>query len=101
MSVKKQYLKSKPECKVTFILDKELAIDVNKANLTGDFNSWDETSIPMKKQKNGEFSVAINLEKDKEYQYKFLLDGDNWLNDPHADKFVPNVFQTENSVVIV
>lgn len=98
MSLKKQYLKSKPVCKVTFVLAKEIA---NRVNLLGDFNNWNIENIPMKKSKSGDFSVSIDLEKGKEYQFKYLIDGKEWLNDTDADKLVPNEFQSQNSVVIV
>ena len=98
MSLKKQYLKTKPVCKVTFILAKEIA---DRVNLTGDFNNWDIESIPMKKSKTGEFSVSIDLEKGKEYQFKYIIDGKEWLNETEADKFVLNEFQSENSVIVV
>ena len=101
MSLKKQYIKTKPVCKVTFILAKEIAVSANKVNLTGDFNNWDIESIPMKKTKSGEFSASVELEKGKEYQFKYVINGKDWLNETEADKYVPNEFHSENSVVIV
>jgi len=101
MSVKKQYIKTSPECKVTFILAKEIAASVNRANLVGDFNNWDVESIPMKKLKTGEFSATVNLAKGKEYQFKYLLNRSEWVNENKADKYVPNEFQSENSVIVV
>jgi hypothetical protein len=55
----------------------------------------------MKKVKNGDFSVTINLEKGKEYEFKYVVDSFIWLNEIEADKYVTNGFQGENSVVIV
>ena len=55
----------------------------------------------MKKLKGGEFSVSIDLEKGREYQFKYLIDGLGWLNEKEADRHVLNGFQTENSVIIV
>jgi len=101
MSLKKQYVKSKSVCKVTFTLAKDIANSANRVNLTGDFNNWDIESIPMKKLKGGEFSVSVDLEKGREYQFKYLIDGLGWLNEKEADKHVLNEFQTENSVVII
>lgn len=101
MSLKKQYLKSKPVCKVTFVLAKDIIASAKAVNLTGEFNDWDYESIPMKKTKNGEFSVSIDLEKGREYQFKYLVNGKDWINDVEADKFVKNEFKSENSVVIV
>jgi 1,4-alpha-glucan branching enzyme len=101
MSVKKQYNQTKSVCKVTFKLAKDIASSANRVNLAGDFNNWDIESIPMKKLKGGEFSVSVDLEKGREYQFKYLIDGRAWLNETEADKHVPNEFQTENSVIIV
>jgi 1,4-alpha-glucan branching enzyme len=101
MSVKKQNIKSKSACKVTFALTSGVATSANLVNLAGDFNNWDIESLPMKKTKNGEFSVSIDLEKGKEYQFKYIIDRKDWINDMEADKFVPNAFHSENSVVLV
>ena len=101
MSLKKQYIKTKPVCKVTFVVAKEISESAKKINLTGDFNNWDIESIAMKKNKNGEFATSVELEKGKEYQFKYVIDGKEWLNENEADKFVNNEFQSNNSVVIV
>ena len=101
MSLKKQYVKSKSICKVTFALAKDIALSAKQVNLSGDFNNWDVKNLPMIKSKSGEFSVTINLEKDKQYQFKYIIDSKDWVNDREADKFVPNVFHSQNSVIFV
>lgn len=101
MSLKKQYSKTKPVCKVTFKVAKEIAPSSKKINLAGDFNNWDLESIPMKESKTGDFSASVELEKGKEYQFRYLLDNAVWLNEEQADKHIPNAFQGENSVVII
>ena len=55
----------------------------------------------MKKLKDGTFKTTIDLEAGKEYQFKYLIDGKVWENDWSADKYVPNEFTSENSVVVV
>jgi 1,4-alpha-glucan branching enzyme len=101
MSLKKQYIKEKPVCKVTFKLPQDIVSDANKVTLTGDFNNWDVESLTMKKTKTGDYSVSLELEKGKEYQFRYVIDGKEWINEDDADKFVPNTFQSENSVVVV
>ena len=101
MSLKKQYVKSKSICKVTFALAKDIAASAKQVNLSGDFNNWDVKNIPMIKSKSGEFSVSIDLEKGKQYQFKYIIDNKDWVNDMEADKFVPNVFHSQNSVIFV
>jgi 1,4-alpha-glucan branching enzyme len=102
MSVKKQYMKTKSVCKVTFNLPKDIAKSAGSVYLVGDFNSWDASSHPMKLQKDRSFNLTINLEKGREYQYRYLLDGSTWENDDCADKYVKSPYgDSENSVVVV
>jgi 1,4-alpha-glucan branching enzyme len=95
--LKKQFLKSKPEVKVTFSLP--AAVQAETVFLVGDFNGWDEATTPMKKQKDGSFSVTLNLEKGQHFQFRYLVNGTEWHNDWEADKYVPNPYSGDNSVV--
>ncbi|MEZ4670286.1 MAG: isoamylase early set domain-containing protein [Anaerolineae bacterium] len=56
--------------------------------------------MPMKKQKDGSFSLSLDLEKGREYQYRYLVNGTEWHNDWNADKYTANPFSGDNSVVI-
>ncbi len=102
MSIKKQYLKTKPECKVTFKIPPEISKQFKEASVVGDFNNWDPHANPMRKlKKDNSFVTSINLLKGKEYQFRYLLDGEAWINDEEADKHVPTYFpDAENSVII-
>ena len=100
MSIKKQYLKTKPVCKVTFSLDNDLGNGAHQVNLVGDFNNWDEKAFPMSKNKNGVYSKSLDLEKGREYQFRYLIDGHNWYSDPEADRYETTVFQSENAVIL-
>ena len=98
--LKKKFLKTK--CKVTFTLPDAIAVDATDAHLVGDFNEWDETATPMEKRelkKETRFEVTIDLDLDEEYQFRYLVDGEEWHNDWHADRYVPNPFSGDNSVV--
>lgn len=95
----KRYLKTKPICKVTFSLP--AAVQGEVAHLVGDFNNWDEAATPMKRQKDGSFSITLDLELDREYQFRYLVNNAEWHNDWQADKYTPNPFSGDNSVVVV
>jgi 1,4-alpha-glucan branching enzyme len=102
MAFKKQYLKSKAACKVTFKLSKEQAHAADSVRLVGDFNEWDLASTPMKKLKNGGFTTTVDLAKDSQYQFRYLLDDKAWENDWEADAYIPSpVSFADNSVVQV
>ena len=99
--IKKQYLKSNGSCNVTFSLPKEAAPDAQVVTIVGDFNNWNLTENQMKKLRNGDFKVTIKLHRDKEYRFKYLIDSTRWENDWCADKYVPNTFGSDDSLVIV
>ena len=96
--LKKQFLKTRNVCKVTFSLP--AAVQGETVYLVGDFNNWDEQASPMKRQKDGSFTVTVDLDKDREYQFRYLVNGSEWHNDWEADKYVPNPFSGDNSVVV-
>ena len=87
MSITKQFLKSKPECKVKFSLSADEAGNAENAALLGNFNKWDPNATPMKKQKDGGFTATINLPTGQDGKFRYLLDGTRWINDADADAY--------------
>lgn len=94
--IKKRFFKTKTTCKVTFELPK--AIEAKSVALVGEFNGWDETATPLKKVK-GTWKTTVELENDKAFQYRYLVNGAEWHNDWEADAYVPNAIDGDNSVV--
>ena len=102
MSVKKKYLKSKPICKVTFEVPKQLAKQAQSVHLVGEFNGWDENGTPMTKRKAGHFNVTVDLETGRGDEYRYLVDGADWRDDDQADGYVPTQFPgVQNSLIVV
>ena len=90
--------KSKPKVKtlakkVQFEFPAPEALEVY---LAGDFNNWDSSANPMKKDKKGIWKISLSL-KPGRYEYRFLADG-NWENDPACCDCVPNEFGSQNCV---
>jgi len=98
MPITKKYQSKDTICKVTFSLPE--GVNANEVYLTGEFNDWDQTSTPMKQLKSGEWKVDVKLDAGSEYQYRYLLDGEKWQNDPEADGYEAHPYGGENSVVI-
>lgn len=102
MSVKKEYLNSNANCRVRFSLPQDMLTSVKKASVVGDFNEWDPETAIMKKRSNGTYSVTVELPVGKEYQFRYLLDGNAWMNEEEADKQVQSPFSDSlNSVLSV
>ena len=100
--IKKQYLKTKEVCRVTFRLPAAAAPEAKNVCIVGDFNNWSIHADPMKKLKNGNFTITLDLEPGKEYQFRYLIDDVVWENDWNADKYVRSPFgDSHNSVVVV
>ncbi len=99
MSIKKQFLKSKPVCKVAFRLDAAEVNGAQKVQVLGDFNNWDQNAEPMTMLKSNDFTASLELESGKEYQFRYLIDGYNWKTDSASDNFVANQFGTQNGVI--
>ena len=59
MGTKKQYLKTKPVCKVTFNFNKNWNKTAKKVNLVGEFNNWDKKGLAMTKLEKGGFAATI------------------------------------------
>ncbi len=96
MAIQKQYLKTKPICKVTFTVP---AIEAEKVSVVGDFNSWSSESNMLKKLKNGNFKGTFNLPKGNTYEFRYIID-DTYANDETADRFQWNDYAgTENAVI--
>ena len=97
MAIKKQYLKSKPVCKVTFTVPAE---EAKKVAVVGDFNNWKANKASaLKKQKNGSFKGTLDLPKEGSFEYKYIIDG-NYVNEPEADRYQWNDFAGGENAVL-
>jgi hypothetical protein len=54
----------------------------------------------MNALKDGSFSLSADLETGRSYQFRYLLDGNMWINDESADAYQPSGFgDSQNSVI--
>ena len=82
--------------RVTFVCPEPAA---NAVHLVGDFTDWQGFKA-MRRSKDGTWKLEVVLEPGREYGFRYLVDGARWTNDPGADKYVPNPYGSENSVVV-
>lgn len=97
--LKKNYSKTGKVCRVTFKYNN--SENSENALLVGDFNDWSLKENPMKKLKDGSFSVTLSLQAGNSYQFRYMFDGNTWVNDVEADSYAPNKYGEENSVITV
>jgi 1,4-alpha-glucan branching enzyme len=82
---------------VTFCLPATFWADT--IHLVGDFNNWD-TSAVLLRLDDKNWSVTLELEANQSYQYRYLVNSTDWVNDWQADHFAPSESGGDNSVVI-
>ncbi|MUH36318.1 glycoside hydrolase [Zobellia amurskyensis] len=97
MAISKQYLKTKPVCKVTFTVP---ADEATKVAVVGDFNNWKANKASsLKKLKNGNFKGTLELPKETSFEFKYIIDG-NYVNEAEADRYQWNDYAGGENAVL-
>jgi CHAD domain-containing protein len=81
---------------VTFSLP--AAVGARHAAICGEWNGWSPERDVMESQEGG-FVRTVLLDAGRVYRFRYLLDGRRWENDWAADRYVPNAFGSDDSVV--
>jgi 1,4-alpha-glucan branching enzyme len=102
VSLKKQYLRTRAICKVTFRLPKVAVPGARTVHIVADFNDWSTVKTPMQRLKSGEFKAVVDLVPGRNYQFRYLIDQTTWENDWSADGYVRSDFgNCENSLLVL
>jgi len=64
--------------------------------LVGDFTHWGKHPISLRKNPDGVWFVAVDLEPGR-HRYRFLVDGE-WADDPDCTLRLPNPYGTEDAI---
>ena len=73
--------------------------EVDQLQLAGDFNNWRARDYPF--ERSGD-SILVQLPlKPGRYEYKLVLNGDQWIADPAAGDFVMDPYGGRNSILTV
>lgn len=65
--------------------------------VAGDFNQWSPSARPLRRDAGGRWSVSVKLPPGT-YHYRFVVDGDRWVEDPLNNERAANDYGTFNSV---
>ena len=82
---------------VTFSLDPGVAAD--RVAVAGEFNGWSVDATPMTRREDGGFEATVVLEVGRAHRFRYVLDGERWVNAWDADDYEPNAFGGEDSIV--
>ena len=73
------------------------APDAKRVCVAGTFNNWNESSMPLKKDKDGTWRKEVKLAPGR-YEYKYVVDG-VWVQDLPCAESALNAFGTYNCVI--
>ena len=100
--LKKTYTKNKSKCKVTFKFEPTEEVQVDTIQVVGSFNGWgNEKKHFLKKRKDGTYSLSVNLNSESSYEYKYLVNENEWYTDSNAENLVWNIYGSQNALLEV
>lgn len=76
------------------------AIDADSVCIAGTFNNWDPSTDRLFNLGNGKWGITLYLEPGK-YEYKFIVNGSEWVEDPNALESVDDGYGGKRSVIFV
>lgn len=85
--------------KVAVTFELPATLWANQVAVVGEFNDWDPATDLLAQDRDGTWRLSLQLDRDKRYEFRYLLDGVEWFNDWAADDFVPNRSGGFNSVI--
>jgi 1,4-alpha-glucan branching enzyme len=68
-------------------------------SLAGDFNGWNRTSLALNGA--GLWFTEIDAPKAGRYGYKFIINGERWIEDPSNGLKSPDNYGGLNSILII
>jgi 1,4-alpha-glucan branching enzyme len=102
MALSKKYSKDKKVCRISFTLPKEICENFAEVSIVGDFNNWDmHQNKFVNKSSDGSSSIELVVDAGKKFQFRYLCDGQIWLNEPEADgETLTHFGDAKNSILI-
>ena len=76
------------------------APEANTVAVAGDFNSWDVQANMLERNGDGWWKTNLKLCPGR-YHYRFVINGEQWSEDPENSNKVPNEFASYNSILEV
>jgi serine protease AprX len=70
-------------------------------SLAGDFNGWSRLATPLKRDDSGLWLTEIVIPRAGRFEYKFVVNGQRWLEDPSNGMRTPNNYGGLNSVLVI
>jgi serine protease AprX len=73
----------------------------NNVSVAGDFNEWNQAATPLKRNASGLWFTEILFPRSGQFQYKFVVDGQRWVEDPANGMKAPDNYGGLNSLLVI
>jgi serine protease AprX len=70
-------------------------------SVAGDFNGWSHVATPLKRNDSGLWFTEIVVPRAGRFEYKFIINGRRWLEDPSNGMKAPDNYGGLNSVLVI
>lgn len=74
------------------------APDAQTVHIAGNFTNWAESPMRMHRRDGGWWSIVLRFPRGN-YEYKYIIDGENWITDPMNPQTVSDDEGNINSVI--
>ena len=88
-----------PDSYADFVLNLDKG-GMRSASVVGNFNGWDERADPMTPLSDGRWHTRVWVIPGT-YEYKFVVNGEQWMHDPARPEAVGDGYWGKNSIVRV
>ena len=84
--------------RLMFVFHDDAATSVSVA---GDFNDWHPLATPLARNTSGLWIGEIDVKETGRFEYKFIIDGQRWLEDPSNGMKAPDNLGGLNSELVI
>jgi len=75
--------------------------NAHSVSVAGDFNGWSHLATPLKRNESGLWLTEIVVPRAGRFEYKFIINGRRWVEDPSNGMKTPNDYGGLNSVLVL
>jgi 1,4-alpha-glucan branching enzyme len=70
-------------------------------SVAGDFNGWNRLATPLARNGSGLWSTEMDVPRPGRFEYKFIVNGNRWIEDPSNGMKTPDSYGGLNSVLVI
>jgi 1,4-alpha-glucan branching enzyme len=73
----------------------------HSVSVAGDFNGWSQIATPLQRNGSGLWTTDIAIPRTGHFEYKYIINGQRWIEDPSNGMKAPDNHGGLNSVLVI